>query len=165
MFHRADPLGQLRPLREDEIAARGSADHRAAAPLAYDVYRQDDDLVIDFEVPGVDPAELQVAVEDRSLVVTVHRQLAHGRSVDIVQTGRQHGDFRVRLLLSERCDLDRLVAEVRHGVLNVRAPLREVVSRRHIEVAGEGARPDAAGARPGASAVSVDSTLDVHSAA
>ncbi len=56
MTNTTDPLRALRPLREEEVAELSQV-HEAAqsAPLAYDVYRAGDELVIAFDAPGVSP--------------------------------------------------------------------------------------------------------------
>ncbi len=142
MASNLDPLRPLRPIPEQAFTPGGSeAPPSGSLPLAYDVYRQGHELVIEFDAPGVAPSDLEVAVEDRSLVVTLRRHLARGPEVDVIEAGRQHGEFRQRLLLGERWDLDGLSAEVRHGVLVVRAPLAPGPLRRRVTVAGAAQPP------------------------
>jgi HSP20 family protein len=133
-----DPLRQLRPIREEELNELVLSDrvHQAAtAPvLAYDVYRTGDDLVIEFDVPGVDPSDVNVAIEDRSLVVEVSRKLVQGRGVDVIEAGRQHGAFSNRLFLGERWNLDSLRASVANGVLTVRTRVAHQIGRRTVFV-------------------------------
>ena len=115
-----DPLHSLRPLREEEINQLSSnrAQH-GTHPLAYDVYRAGDQLVIEFDAPGAAPSDLAVAIEGRTIVVSLHRKLAHGAGIDVIEAGREHGSFQQRLWLGEGWDLERLHARSENGVLYV----------------------------------------------
>src|SRR6516162_10894111 len=128
-----DPLRALRPLREEEIEQLTTVHEAVATPLAYDVYRSGDELVIEFDAPGVAPRDIEVSVEGRAVVVTLRRQPAKGPGVDIIESGRQHGTFRRRLWVGDRWDLRGLRAHAQHGALSVRAPLAAAESRR-VEV-------------------------------
>ncbi len=112
----ADPLGTLRPLREEDVHEL-TRDHedQGTMPLAYDVYRDDQELVIEFDAPGVAPADIGLAVEGRTVEVSLGRNLARGRGIDVIEAGRQHGTFRRRLWLGDRWDTDRLSARAENG--------------------------------------------------
>jgi HSP20 family protein len=141
-----DPLRTLRPLREEEIEKLTTVHEAVATPLAYDVYRTGDELVIEFDAPGVAPGDIDVSVEGRAVVVTLRRQPARGPGVDVIESGRQHGTFRRRLWVGDSWNLHELRARAEHGVLSVRAPVAvETVSRR-IEVDAGGEQPQAASA-------------------
>ncbi|HEX3332889.1 MAG TPA: Hsp20/alpha crystallin family protein [Acidimicrobiales bacterium] len=129
-----DPLRALRPLREEEIEQLTTVHEPDASPLAYDVYRAGDELVIEFDAPGVAPSDIDVTIEGQAIVVTLRRELAKGPGVDVIESGRQHGTFRRRLWLGDRWDLQGVRAQAQHGVLSVRAPLAATRSRR-VEVA------------------------------
>jgi HSP20 family protein len=137
-----DPLRALRPLREEEIEQLTTVHEAVATPLAYDVYRAGDELVIEFDAPGVAPGDIDVAVEGRAVVVTLRRHLAKGPGVDVIESGRQHGTFSQRLWVGDSWNLHELRASAEHGVLSVRAPVAVDTGSRRIDVAvgGEPAR-------------------------
>ncbi len=136
-----DPLRGCRPVRVEELEDL-QARRRPLSPsvLAYDVYRSGEDLVIEFDVPGVDPAAIELAVEGADLVVSVRRELERGHGIDVVDARRAHGVFTERLLLGSRWNPSRLRARVENGVLTVRAPVAEG-SRRAIPVDLGSVRP------------------------
>jgi HSP20 family protein len=136
-----DPLRGCRPVRVEELEDV-QARRRPSSPtlLAYDVYRSGDELVIEFDVPGVDPSAIELATEGSDLVVSVRRGLARGDAVDVVEARRQHGHFTERLQLGSRWSPSRLRARVEHGVLTVRAPVAEG-DRRTIPVDVGATRP------------------------
>ena len=74
-----DPLRTLRPLREEEIEQLTTVHDAVATPLAYDVYRSGDELVIEFDAPGVAPEDIDVSVEGRAVVVTLRRSAVTDR--------------------------------------------------------------------------------------
>jgi len=133
MTHVVDPLRTLRPLREEEIEQLTTVHEPDATPLAYDVYRDGDELVIEFDAPGVAPSDIDVTVEGQAVVVSLRRELVKGPGVDVIESGRQHGTFRRRLWLGDRWDLRGVRAHAQHGALSVRAPLAVSQSRR-VEV-------------------------------
>ena len=128
-----DPMRALRPLREEEIEQLTTVHEPDAAPLAYDVYRTGDELVIEFDAPGVAPSDIDVTIEGQAIVVSLRRELAKGPGIDVIESGRQHGTFRRRLWLGDRWDLQGVRAQAHHGALSVRAPLAATQSRR-VEV-------------------------------
>ncbi|HTU38391.1 MAG TPA: Hsp20/alpha crystallin family protein [Acidimicrobiales bacterium] len=140
MTHMVDPLSTLRPLREDELEHRATAQvPNGTAPLAYDVYRSGNQLVIEFDAPGVAPSDIAVSVEGRAIEVSLRRGLNRGPGIDVIEAGRQHGTFRQRLWLGDRWDLESLEAGAEHGVLTIRTPLAADVRRRTVTVTGAAA--------------------------
>jgi HSP20 family protein len=135
------------------------------------VYRTGDELVIEFDAPGVAPSDISVTVEGRAIVVSLRREFAKGPGIDVIESGRQHGTFRQRLWLGDRWDAESLRASAEHGVLIVRAPLAAQAMPRSVEVTTAEASP--AGAPHDNGAVPADrAALDefvgsarVHSAA
>jgi HSP20 family protein len=137
-----DPLRTLRPLREAEVELLTSIhEPDGAPPLAYDVFRSGDELVIEFDAPGVASSDISLTAEGRALVVSVRRELAQGPGIDVIESGRQHGTFRQRLWLGDRWDAERLRARVENGVLIVHAPLAAQTTPRPIEVSTAASSP------------------------
>ncbi len=82
------------------------------------------------ELAGVDPADVHLAVDERSLVVAGQRQRLHPDSrLSYHQLEIEHGRFERRIVLPESIDPDRARATYTHGMLTVRLPVAAVPSR------------------------------------
>lgn len=157
---RFDPLEELRPV---PVGTEGEATvpvptPQAEGPLAYDVYRVDDELCIDFDAPGVAPRAIHLTLEEHILTVSVEREL-HDAGVEVIERGRVHGAFRRRLVLPGSWDVEELRATYENGVVHLSAPLRRSGGTRIVAIDAPHARPvaddrpwhptaDAAGAAP-----------------
>jgi HSP20 family protein len=154
MHIETDPINRLRPLSEEQLrsAVESHGSHGATAPLAYDVYRMGDEMVIAFDVPGATPDDVELDIDGPWLTVKVERGVPTGHRVDLVHIGRHHGTFSHRLFMGHAWDLSKAQAVVRDGVLEVRAPVVVSASRRRLR-AGVGGSESLNGQ---------GSSLDVH---
>lgn len=148
MSHAVDPLSTRRPRREGELEERGGPSAPGSMPLADDVFRQADELVLGFDAPGTEPSAVVVVVERRSLLVTLRRGLGRGPDIDVIDVWRQHDTFRQRLWRGDRWDLEGRRVRVHNGVLTVRAPMASEVVVRHVAVAPTAEDEDGTGESP-----------------
>jgi HSP20 family protein len=123
-------------LSEDQIRAAVDRQHPApaATPLAYDVFRIGDELVIAFDVPGCAADEVELEVDGPWLTVRVQRGIPQGANIDVVQVGRPHGSFSQRLFMGDAWNLSCATAAARDGVLEVRTPMAVGSHRRRVTV-------------------------------
>jgi len=89
-----------------------------------DVYRTDDppSLIVVVELPGVDPAEVQLVASPRALLVAGHRH----RPKDFGQYQQMeidYGRFQRQVTLAEDVDPDEATASYERGILTVRLPI------------------------------------------
>jgi HSP20 family protein len=86
-------------------------------------------------LPGLDPASLQVRVEDRVLVLGGQ----HAKH-DLPEGGRWHlreraeGEFTHRLRIPQDADVSGISADYRNGILTLTLPKAESAKPRQIEV-------------------------------
>jgi HSP20 family protein len=122
-----------------------------AAALPMDTIRRAGELVLRFDVPGVDPAQIDVTVDKGVLTVSAKREAEHTEGENPVVRERLFGSFTRRVRLSDALDADAITASHRDGVLELRIPVREAARPRKITV---GTAPVTAGpAEAGAPAV------------
>lgn len=74
--------------------------------LSYEIKNEEDAVIAEVEVPGVDPTEVKVRIEGRAV---------------IVETPRGNSYFTI----GGRVDGDNVTATLRHGLLALRVPKRE----------------------------------------
>lgn len=120
------------PFREIDRLTREPRD-RAPSVMAFDAVRDDDQVVLYFDVPGVSPEDLDVNVERNELTITANRTWDdEGR--EILATERPQGSFSRRVMLSDALDTDSLEANLADGVLSIRIPMAEKSKPRKIDV-------------------------------
>ena len=136
MLMRTDPFREL-----DRVAQQvfGTAGRPAAMPI--DAYRKGDDFVVLFDLPGVEPASIDLTVERNVLSVHAQRRRPGEDEVELVIGERPHGTFSRQLFLAETLDTERLEAEYTDGVLRLRVPVKEQAKPRRVEIAGGTTRP------------------------
>ena len=119
----------------DRLTARvfDSATRNSGARL--DAYRIDDTFHIDIDLPGVDPAGIDITVDNKVLTVRAERKRVEGDNVRYLVAERPTGPASRQVFLSDTLDTDRLDARYENGVLTLRIPVREKAEPRKIEVA------------------------------
>ena len=94
-----------------------------------DVSREDGDLVVHAELPGVAAEDVAVEVEGNVLRITGKRESeTKAGDDDRFLRERHFGSFRRDIVLPDGVDPDSIAAALDSGVLTVRVPLPEEVS-------------------------------------
>jgi HSP20 family protein len=102
--------------------------------LPMDTARRDGELVLRFDVPGIDPEKIDVTVNRGVLTVSATREETKTEGESPVARERLFGSFTRRVRLSDNLDADNIEASNHDGVLEVRIPVREEAEPRKIEV-------------------------------
>ena len=110
----------------------------ASAAMPMDLYRDGDVFVARVDLPGVDPASIDVDVDDRTLTVRAQRVVETNDEQKWLVHERPAGTFARQLTLGYGVALDKIAAEYRDGVLNLRIPVAEEAKPRKIAVAHSG---------------------------
>ncbi|WP_223830526.1 Hsp20/alpha crystallin family protein [Nocardiopsis quinghaiensis] len=111
--------------------------HPAAMPM--DAYRDDDSLVVHFDLPGVRADSIDLEIERNGLTVRAERTGAAVEDRETVVAERPSGTFSRQLFLDEALDLDNVTADHTDGVLTLRVPVAEQARPRKISISeGEG---------------------------
>lgn len=106
-----------------------------------DCFHTDDPhtLTVVVELPGVDPATVEVAASERTLVIAGERPRPHVPGRVYQQMEIEHGPFRRRVSLAEDVDAERARASYAHGVLTIELPVVDRrPPRRRVSIAVEG---------------------------
>lgn len=101
-------------------------------PIA-DIEETEDAWVIEAEVPGVDPKDVNVELRDSELVISGEIKERERKGVLRRQT-RRTGQFEYRVTLPGQSDAEHVEASLHEGVLTVRVPKAQQARPRRIEV-------------------------------
>ena len=105
--------------------------------LPLDVVRNENDVTLRLDVPGIDPKDpesIEVTVDRGILSVTVKRHEERTGTDKFFVRERRMGTFTRRMRLPENLNADAVEASYDKGVLEVRIPVLEQAKPRKIEV-------------------------------
>lgn len=146
MLVRYEPWNAVRELSDHINRAFGQLPTRvhdasdaatSAWTPAVDVREEEQRFVIAADVPGIDPADIEVTMEDGVLTIKGERKLEteqggnHGQR----RTERHHGVFYRRFTLPDSADAEQVSAQGKNGVLEVTIPKTATPQPKRIAVA------------------------------
>ena len=105
-----------------------------------DVFHSDERLVIRMDLPGVRPDDVDVTVQENTLIVNGTRSLPNGNEVRFMRRGIFYGDFTQRVALGKGLDVERIGASYDNGVLELTIPYSEEVQPKKIAIDFGGAQ-------------------------
>lgn len=140
MLMRTDPFRDLDRLTQQVF---GTAARPAVMPM--DAWREGEEFVVEFDLPGIAPDSLDLEFERN--VVTVRARKPEGDpGREMIASERPRGVFSRQLFLGDGLDTERITADYTDGVLRLRIPVAEQAKPRKIEI-GRGASAEANGHR------------------
>ncbi|SDJ39519.1 Hsp20/alpha crystallin family protein [Nonomuraea jiangxiensis] len=104
------------------------------ALMPMDGLRRDDDVLLTFDLPGIDPESIEVTVDRGVLSVSARREEEIPEGERVFVRERPMGTFTRRVYLSEYLDSDKIDAGYANGVLKVRIPVLERAKPRKVEI-------------------------------
>lgn len=128
-----DPFFQELERQFDQIA-RGSAYTALHSAVPMDGIRRSNEVVLRFDLPGVDPDSIEVTVERGVLSVSARRDSDIGQDEQLFVRERPVGTFTRRIRLSDQLDTAQVQAGYHHGVLTVRIPVPEQAQPRRVAI-------------------------------
>jgi HSP20 family protein len=135
MLMRTDPFRDLDRLTEQ---LWGTASRPAL--MAMDAWRDGDEFVVEFDLPGVSPDSVDLDVERNVLTVKAERPALNGNR-ELIAAERPRGVFSRQLILGDNLDTERISASYNAGVLALEIPVVEEAKPRKISIGtGEDSR-------------------------
>jgi HSP20 family protein len=102
---------------------------------ALDVYETADKIVVSAELPGLDPKEVEVSVEDSTLTIRGQRHFEQETDEqNYRRIERRYGSFTRSIRLPQTADTEKIDARFDKGMLTVEVPKREEAKPKRIEV-------------------------------
>ena len=108
------------------------------ASMPMDAYREGDNFIVEFDLPGVDPGSIDLTVEKNALTVRAQRSWEPKEGQEVLISERPQGTFSRQLFLGEGLDADKIQASYNNGVLRLTIPVAEQAKPRKVQItAGE----------------------------
>jgi HSP20 family protein len=132
-----DPFSDLADLRGrffdrvfDDVGGR----ERAWTP-AIDVVRDDGNLVVHADIPGIKPDEVKIQVANDVLTITgEHEESKEEKSQQYVRRERRYGSFSRSLSLPPGVDASKVKAKTHDGVVEVTIPLPKEAKKEPVTI-------------------------------
>jgi HSP20 family protein len=138
-----NPLSLINQWRRDierafegvgDDASRGEITAAAWAP-AVDIKEEDGAYLVHADVPGVNPKDIELNMENSVLTLRGERRLESAKDEgNYRRIERVTGTFYRRFTLPDTADAEHISAKYANGVLEVRIPKQEKALPRRIEV-------------------------------
>jgi HSP20 family protein len=113
----------------------GDLSTRTWAPPV-DIYETENDIVLKAELPGVDPKDVEVRVEDNTLYLKGERKFEKEvKDENYHRVERAYGSFARSFTLPNSIDSENVKADYKDGLLTLTMPKREEAKPRKIKIA------------------------------
>ncbi|GLQ45551.1 heat-shock protein [Dyella lipolytica] len=100
-----------------------------------DIREEDQRFVIFVDVPGVDPAAIDISMEKGTLTIKGERTIEKSeQNSRFTRVERSHGSFHRRFTLPDSADADNVSAHGKHGVLEIVIPKKAEIAPRRITI-------------------------------
>ena len=102
---------------------------------AVDIYEHEGNIVLKAELPGVDPKDVDVRVENNVLTLRGERKVDNEvKQENYHRVERAYGSFTRSFTLPSVVDLEKIKADYKDGVLKVTLPKREEAKPKQINI-------------------------------
>jgi HSP20 family protein len=107
--------------------------------MPMDLSRTGDSYVLNADLPGIDPASVDINVDGQLLSISAERPAPSTEGVTYLARERRTGTFLRRFTLGQNVDTTGITAGYDNGVLTVTVPVAERAKPRKVEVASAAA--------------------------
>ncbi len=132
---RTDPFRELDRLTQQMFGGVGTATRPTVMPM--DAWRDGEEFVLEFDLPGINPDSVDLDVERNVLTIKAERKELHGDH-EVLAAERPRGVFSRQLVLGDNLDLSNVSADYSNGVLSLRVPVAEQAKPRKIPISTSG---------------------------
>lgn len=151
---RYDPFRDLRGLQDEmnrlfsSTFSRGGSDEQmfgGAWTPSVDIYENKDNIVLEAELPGMKPEDVNISIENNILTISGERKFEKKSDGDnFHRVERGYGSFTRSFTLPPTVSSENVTAEFENGILHLTLAKREEAKPRRIEIkAGSGGHSEA----------------------
>ena len=126
---RTDPLHNFNRLGRQRLGTRARP-----ASMPMDAWREDEQIVVQFDLPGVDLYSADLDVPRNVLTVRAERGPSTDDDADVIAAERQRGALKRQVVLGDAVDTDGVRASYTAGVLTLHIPLADKTTPHEIAV-------------------------------
>jgi HSP20 family protein len=128
---------QMNRLFDEALQGRsGDATGTTSWIPAADIYEAENELVVNIDLPGIDPKTVDIRVENNVLTIRGEREMRkEQKGENIHRVERAHGAFARAFALTTSVDSDKIGAVYNAGVLSITLPKAEAARPRKIQIA------------------------------
>jgi HSP20 family protein len=102
--------------------------------LAVDVAEMKNEIVVNVEIPGMDPKEFDISLSEGTLTIRGEKKQDRVEEENYHLTERRYGTFSRSIPLSQEVESDKISASYKNGVLTVTLPKPEGTKRKEIKI-------------------------------
>ena len=129
-----DPFRDMERMMNRALQSTG-----ANGAMGMDLYRKGDEFVAKIDMPGVDPASIDIDVDSNTLTVRATRKVDSGENIKWLSRERATGTFARQLSLGYGLATNKISADYTDGVLTLVIPVAEESKPRKVVVSHAGA--------------------------
>ena len=116
------------------LFGEGELSTRTWAPPV-DIYENADNIVLKAELPGIDPKDVEIRVEDNTLYLKGERKFEQEvKEENYHRVERSYGSFARSFSLPNSIAADKVVADYKDGLLTLTMPKREEAKPKTIKI-------------------------------
>jgi len=116
------------------VSGEGEVSTRTWAPPV-DIYENGDSVVLKAELPGINPDDVEIRVEDNTLYLKGERKFEKDvKEQNYHRVERSYGTFTRSFSLPNSVDADKVVANYKDGVLTLTMPKKEEAKPKTIKI-------------------------------
>ena len=116
------------------VLGEGEVSTRTWAPPV-DIYENGDNLVLKAELPGINPDDVEIRVEDNTLYLKGERKFEKEvKEQNYHRVERSYGTFTRTFSLPNSVDADKVAANYKDGVLTLTMPKKEEAKPKTIKI-------------------------------
>ena len=140
-IQRWDPFKELTNLKSqmdkifENLLGEGEEIKTGSWVPPVDIYETENEIVIKAEVPGVSQNDVEIKVEDDTLIIRGEKKFERDMEKETYHRAeRVYGKFQRTFILPKSIEKDKIKATLKHGVLTVILPKKEEVKPKEISI-------------------------------
>ncbi len=103
--------------------------------MAIDLFEEDDKYVVKADLPGFDKKDINISIDQNNLVIeATHEEKKEKKKKSYYRSERYSGNYRRTITLTEKCEIDKIKANFKNGVLNIEIPKTDPKPVKKIDI-------------------------------